>query len=103
EAAYSMRSASSRADDALVEECRVQARLQGDAPQLPADGLYAVTDELRRAPRIVGVAGTVKHVEEHADLRHHGEQRVVAARALALAVVTDGRAFGTTRRAQHGP
>jgi len=38
------------------------------------------------------------HVEELADLRHDAEQRIVAARSLALRVVADRRALGVALR-----
>ena len=90
-------------DDALVEECAVDAYLNLYPRQSLAHGAHTAFDEGVGAVGVVDVSGSVVHVEHLVGLGDGAEQGVVAARTFLLLVEPHGGAFGMAPGAQHRP
>ena len=71
-------------EDALVVKRAVDAGLEADAGELPAQTEKSAGDEIDGAIGVVYVSGAMMHVEELGGLGDSGEQGVVAAGPLLL-------------------
>ncbi len=92
-----------QADHVVAEEGTIHPDFDDHTRHLLLYQLDTVTNEVQRSSGVMDVSRAMKEVEDLAELGDSAEQRVIAALALLLLVVTNGSAFSFPASADHRP